>query len=163
VAETTVKRLLCCRFRRTVKAMGHVYQCCWRICREKNFIFPGSNIIFYVLYPIVSYLLTLPRMLKIDILFVIHPPFFSGMCVELEYRLGEGGSIMGLARGRLTGYWRPVAVTSATETLLSDSVPCFLTFQTLKCNLFKPRVWCQFRQYNKFSCNSPSAFKGRVI
>jgi hypothetical protein len=27
VAETTVKRLLCCGFRRTGKAMGHVSQC----------------------------------------------------------------------------------------------------------------------------------------
>jgi hypothetical protein len=36
VAEITVKRLLCCGFRRTGKAMGHVYQCCWRICREIN-------------------------------------------------------------------------------------------------------------------------------
>jgi hypothetical protein len=34
VAETTVKRLLCCGFRRTGKAMGHVYQCWRRICRE---------------------------------------------------------------------------------------------------------------------------------
>jgi hypothetical protein len=27
VAETTVKRLICCGFRRTKKAMGQVYQC----------------------------------------------------------------------------------------------------------------------------------------
>jgi hypothetical protein len=27
VTETTVKRLLCCGFRRTDKAMGQVYQC----------------------------------------------------------------------------------------------------------------------------------------
>jgi hypothetical protein len=31
VAETTVKRLLSCEFRRTGKAMGQVYQCWWRI------------------------------------------------------------------------------------------------------------------------------------
>jgi hypothetical protein len=36
VTETTVKRLLCCGFRRTGKAMGHVYQCWRRICREIN-------------------------------------------------------------------------------------------------------------------------------
>jgi hypothetical protein len=36
VAETTVKRLLCCGFRRTGKAMGQVYQWCWRIYREIN-------------------------------------------------------------------------------------------------------------------------------
>jgi hypothetical protein len=31
-----IKRLLCCRFRGTGKAMGQVYQCSWRICREIN-------------------------------------------------------------------------------------------------------------------------------
>jgi hypothetical protein len=36
VAEITVKRLLCCEFRRTNKAMEQVYQCLWRICREIN-------------------------------------------------------------------------------------------------------------------------------
>jgi hypothetical protein len=34
VAETTVKGLLCCGFRRIGKAMKHVYQCWWRICRH---------------------------------------------------------------------------------------------------------------------------------
>jgi hypothetical protein len=34
VAEITVKRLLCCGFRRTGKAMGEVYQRWGRICRE---------------------------------------------------------------------------------------------------------------------------------
>jgi hypothetical protein len=38
-AETKVKRLLCCGFRRTGKAMGQVYQCWWRICREINVFF----------------------------------------------------------------------------------------------------------------------------
>jgi hypothetical protein len=42
VAEITVKRLLCCGFRRTDKAMGQVYQRWWRIYRE--FFFPGSII-----------------------------------------------------------------------------------------------------------------------
>jgi hypothetical protein len=59
VAETTVKRLLCCRFRRTGKAMGHVYQCWWTICREIN-VFMKYHM-FYVLYQSVTYLLTLPR------------------------------------------------------------------------------------------------------
>jgi hypothetical protein len=36
VAETTAKRLLCCGFRRTAKAMRQLYQCWWRICREIN-------------------------------------------------------------------------------------------------------------------------------
>jgi hypothetical protein len=31
------KNLQCCGFRCTGKAMGEVYQCWWRICRETNF------------------------------------------------------------------------------------------------------------------------------
>jgi hypothetical protein len=36
MAETTVKRLQCCGFRRIGKAMGQVYQWWWKICREIN-------------------------------------------------------------------------------------------------------------------------------
>jgi hypothetical protein len=62
VAETTVKILLCCGFRRTGKAMGQVYQCWWRICREINdFSSRFEYHIFYVLYPFVNYLLTPPH------------------------------------------------------------------------------------------------------
>jgi hypothetical protein len=50
VAETTVKRLLFCGFRRTGKATGQVYQCWWRICREINVLFPGSNITCFTFY-----------------------------------------------------------------------------------------------------------------
>jgi hypothetical protein len=50
VAETTVKRLLCCGFRRTGKATGQVYQCLWRICREINVFFPGSNTTCFTFY-----------------------------------------------------------------------------------------------------------------
>jgi hypothetical protein len=40
--------------------MGQVYQCWWRICRKIN-VFPRFEYhMFYVLYPIVTYLLTLP-------------------------------------------------------------------------------------------------------
>jgi hypothetical protein len=56
VAKTTVKRLLCCGFRRTGKAMGQVYQC-WRICREMNVFSRFEYLILYVLYPFVTYLL----------------------------------------------------------------------------------------------------------
>jgi hypothetical protein len=35
VSETTVKRFICYRFRRTDKEMGQVYQYCW-ICQEIN-------------------------------------------------------------------------------------------------------------------------------
>jgi hypothetical protein len=38
VAKTTVKKTstVCCGFRRTGKAMGQLYQCWWRTCREIN-------------------------------------------------------------------------------------------------------------------------------
>jgi hypothetical protein len=36
MAETTVKRLLCCRFQCNGKAMGQVHQCWCRICQEIN-------------------------------------------------------------------------------------------------------------------------------
>jgi hypothetical protein len=60
-AETIVKRLLCCRFRRTGKAMGQVYQCWWMICREINVFSSFEYHIFYVSFPFVTYLLILPR------------------------------------------------------------------------------------------------------
>jgi hypothetical protein len=44
----------------TGKAMKQVYQCWWRICRE-IFFFKLEYHMFYVLYPFVTYLLTLPR------------------------------------------------------------------------------------------------------
>jgi hypothetical protein len=59
-----VRRLLCCGCRRTGKAMAQVYQCWWRICREIN-VFPRFEYhTFYVLYPFVTYVLTLPRILR---------------------------------------------------------------------------------------------------
>jgi hypothetical protein len=62
VAETTAKRLLCCGFRCTVKAMGQesVSMLVQDMSRNKCF-FLGSNIMFYVLYPFMTYLLTLPH------------------------------------------------------------------------------------------------------
>jgi hypothetical protein len=50
VAETAVRRLLCCRFQRTGKAMGKVYQCWWRTCRETNVFSRFQYHMFYVLY-----------------------------------------------------------------------------------------------------------------
>jgi hypothetical protein len=43
VAETTVKKLLCCGF------LGQVYRCWWRICREINAFFLGSHITFFII------------------------------------------------------------------------------------------------------------------
>jgi hypothetical protein len=65
VAETTDKRFLCCGFRRTGKAMGQVYRCWWRICRDINVLSRFEYHMFYVLYPFVTYLLTLPRTLQL--------------------------------------------------------------------------------------------------
>jgi hypothetical protein len=45
------KILVCCGFRRTGKAMGQAYQCCWRIRREINvffFQFRISHILRYI-------------------------------------------------------------------------------------------------------------------
>jgi hypothetical protein len=61
VAETTVRRLLCCGFQHTGKVMGQVYKRWWRIRQELN-AFPMFE--YHVLYPFVTYLLTLPRTLK---------------------------------------------------------------------------------------------------
>jgi hypothetical protein len=37
--DNSQKRLLCCGFRRTGKAIRQVYQCWWRICREIRVFF----------------------------------------------------------------------------------------------------------------------------
>jgi hypothetical protein len=50
MTKTPVKRLLCCGFRRTGKAMRQVYQCCWRICREINLF---SRFEYHILCPFV--------------------------------------------------------------------------------------------------------------
>jgi hypothetical protein len=59
VVEATVKRLLCCGFRRTGKAMGQVCLCWRTICRERNAFTRFEYRVFYVLYPLVIYLPTL--------------------------------------------------------------------------------------------------------
>jgi hypothetical protein len=62
VAETTIKILLRCGFWRTGKTMGQVYHCWWRICRKINVLSRFEcHMFYYVLYPFVSYLLTVPR------------------------------------------------------------------------------------------------------
>jgi hypothetical protein len=68
VAETTVKRFLSCGFRRNSKAMGQACQCWWRICQEINVLTRFEYHMFYVLYPFVSYLLTLPRRFSMSII-----------------------------------------------------------------------------------------------
>jgi hypothetical protein len=63
VAKTAVKRLLCCRFRRTGKALGQDYQRWWRICREIIFFLDFIIACFTFLYPFVKYFPTIPRMI----------------------------------------------------------------------------------------------------
>jgi hypothetical protein len=58
MAETTVRRLLCYLFGRTGRAMGQVYQCWWRICREINDIPRFEYHMVWVLYPFLICLLT---------------------------------------------------------------------------------------------------------
>jgi hypothetical protein len=55
------QRLTCCGFRRTDKQMRQVYQCWWVICGETNVLSRFEYHILYVLYPFVTYILTLPR------------------------------------------------------------------------------------------------------
>jgi hypothetical protein len=62
--RTTFRRLLCRGFRHTGRAMGQVYQCWWRICREINVSSRFECHIFYVLFSFVTYLLTLPHVLQ---------------------------------------------------------------------------------------------------
>jgi hypothetical protein len=72
VSEATVKRLLCFGFWCTGKAMGQVYQCWWRICGEINVFSRFRYHMFYILYPFVTYLLTLPHKWTL-----IHPTQFT--------------------------------------------------------------------------------------
>jgi hypothetical protein len=67
VAETAIKKLLCLGVRRTGKAMGQVYQCWWRICREINVFFQVriSHVLYFIL--ILTYLLKLSRILPQDV------------------------------------------------------------------------------------------------
>jgi hypothetical protein len=60
MAEETVKRLICCGFWSTGKAIGQVYQCQWRICCETNVFSRSKYDVFYVLYPFVTHLPTVP-------------------------------------------------------------------------------------------------------
>jgi hypothetical protein len=68
VAETTVKILLCCGFQRTGKVIGQVYQCWWRICREINVLPMFEYNMFYVLHPFVTYLLTPPHKIVLNLI-----------------------------------------------------------------------------------------------
>jgi hypothetical protein len=63
-AETTVKIIICCRFRRTNKVLGQMLV--QDILRNKCFFFRYEYYIFYALNPFVTYLLTLPRIIMND-------------------------------------------------------------------------------------------------
>jgi hypothetical protein len=55
------KDLLYCGFQCTGKAMGQVHQCLWRVCRKIIVFSRFEYHMFYILYPFVAYLLTLPH------------------------------------------------------------------------------------------------------
>jgi hypothetical protein len=50
VAETTVRRLLCCRFRRTGKAMGQVYQMIFSQVRISHVCVSDSFVTYLLTY-----------------------------------------------------------------------------------------------------------------
>jgi hypothetical protein len=65
VAETAVKGLLRCGFRRTGKEMGQLYQCWWRIFREMNVFSSFEYHMFYFLYSFMTYLLSLLHIIQL--------------------------------------------------------------------------------------------------
>jgi hypothetical protein len=66
VPGTTAKKLLCYRFRYTSKAMGQVCQCWWRMYQEMNVFSRFKYHMLYILFPFVSYLLTLPHTITLQ-------------------------------------------------------------------------------------------------
>jgi hypothetical protein len=91
VAETTVKRLLCCGFRRTGKAIGQVYQCRWRICPKINVFSLGSNIACFTfcihLWPIycLSLILQLSQTVSFQntFEFITHLSYYYSRCHKI--------------------------------------------------------------------------------
>jgi hypothetical protein len=95
------QKLLCCGFRRTGKTMGQMYQCWRRIWWEINVFIRFEYHMFYVLYPFVTCLLTLPRILKtgltcrtlvrilthiwIPIEVAVLSPYYSKLSLYLSY------------------------------------------------------------------------------
>jgi hypothetical protein len=80
-------------FRRTGKAMGQVYQSWWRICREINIYSRFEYHMSHVLYPSVTYLLTLSRSsstASITKLHVMYSPLFSCYFLSLMYKFYSG-------------------------------------------------------------------------
>jgi hypothetical protein len=60
VVEPALKRL-CYGFQCTGKVAEQVYQCWWRICREINVFSRFECHMSYILYPFMTYLLTVPH------------------------------------------------------------------------------------------------------
>jgi hypothetical protein len=61
VAEADVKKFYAAGFDVLIKRWD-ICRCWWRICREINVFFPRFEYhMLYVLYPLVTYLMTLPR------------------------------------------------------------------------------------------------------
>jgi hypothetical protein len=115
VTETTVKRLLCCRFRRNGKAMRQVYQYCWMICREIDVLSRLEYHMFYVVYPFVSYLLTLPPIIYMGLSKIhinINCKTINNDAV-LEKWLAEDSNVM----KDLRKLWRQFARINGTDNI----------------------------------------------
>jgi hypothetical protein len=110
-------RLLCCGFRSIGKSMGQAYQCWWRICREINAFSRFECHMFYILYPIVTYLLT-----------ICNSAAYSSWECMLYWNTdwGGGGIITVLARIHLTGHCLVIREASCS-TFRSETLHSFCT------------------------------------
>jgi hypothetical protein len=98
VAETTVKRLLCCGFRLTGKAMGQAYQHCRRICQEIKCFFQVR--ILHVLH-FTSYIHLSPiYWLSLLLWWPILPPYKYILIYLLSHKVKYR------CRRRNSGLWR---------------------------------------------------------
>jgi hypothetical protein len=128
VAETTAKRLPCCRFRRTGKAVGYLYQCWWNIGREILFsIFQYHVLHFISICEIFtdssSYSLSnwMGKIRKMTTEPLIRYPRHSSNCQSLASHRGGPGSIPGLVKWDLWWTkWRWGGFSPSTSVSLAN-------------------------------------------
>jgi hypothetical protein len=118
-------------FRRTDKAMGQVYQCWRRICREINFFSQVRISHISILYPFVTYLTTVSHMLRL-IRTPIRPQnaftsiLLSGLLSLLLLVTERRDRTLGTGRGTVEGLhgvaWRTEATRQVGWALQSTSL-----------------------------------------